>query len=132
MRKIIKHQGMGILAGLLMIPIAAWAGQIRIENETGSTIRVSCGDHGSAGHTGNIHHGHHRTLHVSHHGEIECHALSHGDTVASRSFHFDPHNTHFKWHVVVHHGSESVEEEVAGEVAGEVVEGVLKGIFGSH
>ncbi|HEC13638.1 MAG TPA: hypothetical protein ENI80_10415 [Acidiferrobacteraceae bacterium] len=105
MRKTMKQQGMGILAGLLIIPITAWAGEIRIENETGSTIRISCGDHGSAGHTGNIHHGHHRTLHVSHHGGVGCRALNHdGHTVASRSFHFDHYNTHYRWHVVVHHG----------------------------
>ncbi|HEC13308.1 MAG TPA: hypothetical protein ENI80_08705 [Acidiferrobacteraceae bacterium] len=103
MQNTMKRYGLGVLAGMLIVPMA-WAGHLEIHNETGTSIRVLCGHDGHHGHTGSIHPNHHYNLTVNHHGGTRCVAKDHdGYTVETRRFHFDHHNNYYTWYVGTHH-----------------------------
>lgn len=89
----------------LLLPLAvlvaspAWAGHITMENRTGQSLRMECGDHDHGVRTGNVSPGH--TAGVPHkHGRIKCRAVNkHGDTVDSKHFNFDHEDERVVWRV---------------------------------
>jgi len=89
----------------LLLPLAAlvaspaWAGHITLDNQTGQHLRLECGGHDHAKHTGEIAPGY--TAGVPHrHGEVRCRAIdNHGDTVDSRYFDFEHDSEEAVWRV---------------------------------
>jgi len=92
----------------LLFPLAAlvvsptWAGHITLDNQTGQSLRMECGEHGHSKSTGKVQPGH--TAGVPHsHGQVRCRAIDgHGETVESRTFDFDHGEEKVVWRVRGH------------------------------
>lgn len=98
------------ILGALLFPIAGlvasptWAGHITLDNQTGQSLRMECGEHGNSKNTGKVQPGH--TAGVPHsHGQVRCRAINHnGETVESRTFDFDHGDETVVWRVKGGHG----------------------------
>lgn len=91
------------LASLVALPVLA--GHITLENQTGQSLRMECGDHEHGKKTGNIEPGHSAGI-PNHKKHVRCRAVNrHGETVESRTFNNEHGDEHTTWRVKGHRSS---------------------------
>lgn len=103
--KVLINSIVFLATSLIMLPALA-ENHLNVHNHTGQKIRAECGHDGQSGRTYSIEPDHSATMRVhTHHGEphVNCRAINlHGQTVASREFHFDGSHS-YNWSVKGHH-----------------------------